>query len=485
MAPAQLRIALVAGAHQADVIEENDLPDFSQTKQGYSTRLGAHFGFIADLRLSTRSNFYFQPGVVFHNKGRKFADSLSNSSGDFYQTRKQFVNYIDLPLNLVYKIKLGAKSKFVLGAGPYLSLFYNGRESSETFGENSFFESTENEDLPVGDAPGKYKVFNYGINGLAGIEFNRVFLTVNYGRDLSDFYQAPDYKGSFRHQLIGGTLGIFLGRPVEMEKKVKDRDKDGIADDKDGCPEQAGSLINNGCPDQDGDGIADKDDSCPKEAGTVANKGCPNRDADGDGVNDDKDKCPTIAGLARLEGCPIPDRDSDGLNDEDDKCPDIAGPGRYLGCPIPDTDGDGINDEEDKCPSVKGTAALNGCPEEVKKEIIEKVNYAAKRIQFEYTKSDLLPNSFAVLDEVVKILKQNPGLYLTIEGHTSKDGSYDANMKLSQARADKVKSYLQSKGIAGARMTAQGFGPTKPLNEGKTEQEKSKNRRVELKVSNQ
>ena len=63
MAPAQLRIALVAGAHQADVIEENDLPDFSQTKQGYSTRLGAHFGFIADLRLSTRSNFYFQPGV--------------------------------------------------------------------------------------------------------------------------------------------------------------------------------------------------------------------------------------------------------------------------------------------------------------------------------------------------------------------------------------------------------------------------------------
>ena len=57
----------------------------------------------------------------------------------------------------------------------------------------------------------------------------------------------------------------------------------------------------------------------------------------------------------------------------------------------------------------KGTAARKGCPEEVKKEIVEKVNYAAHRIQFHLGKSDLVPASHTVLNEVVKILKQNPG----------------------------------------------------------------------------
>lgn len=81
--------------------------------------------------------------------------------------------------------------------------------------------------------------------------------------------------------------------------------------------------------------------------------------------------------------------------------------GRYEGCPVPDTDGDGINDEADKCPTLKGTKEKNGCPvEEIKKEIIEKINYAAKRIQFQSAKAVLLPFSIKILDEVVTILKE-------------------------------------------------------------------------------
>ena len=63
-----------------------------------------------------------------------------------------------------------------------------------------------------------------------------------------------------------------------------------------------------------------------------------------------------------------------------------AGYARYEGCPIPDTDEDGINDEVDKCPTDKGIAGNNGCPEAIKKEIIQKVDYAAKRIQFKVLK---------------------------------------------------------------------------------------------------
>ena len=74
---------------------------------------------------------------------------------------------------------------------------------------------------------------------------------------------------------------------------------------------------------------------------------------------------------------------------------------------------------------------------------------------------------------------------MSIEGHTSSDGSMNVNMKLSQDRANNVKTYFISKGIDASRLAAKGFGPTQPVNNGKTEAEKSQNRRVELKLSNQ
>ncbi|MGZ8557514.1 MAG: OmpA family protein, partial [Chitinophagaceae bacterium] len=82
------------------------------------------------------------------------------------------------------------------------------------------------------------------------------------------------------------------------------------------------------------------------------------------------------------------------------------------------------------------------------------------------------------------ILTRNPEIRVSIEGHTSIDGNYSTNMKLSESRANKVKDYLLLRGIEASRLTAIGFGPGKPLNDGKTALEKAKNRRVELKLSN-
>ena len=200
---------------------------------------------------------------------------------------------------------------------------------------------------------------------------------------------------------------------------------------------------------------------------------------------DKDDKCPEQAGVSENNGCPYPDTDKDGILDKDDKCPSVAGLARYNGCPVPDTDGDGINDEEDKCPSAKGSAGTGGCPEEIKKEIVQKVEYAAKRIQFKYGSAELTKESFSLLDDVASILKSNPEIKVTVEGHTSSDGTYEVNLKLSKNRAEKVKTYLESKGIEAERLVTIGYGPDKPLNSGKTEAEKVKNRRVELKLSNQ
>ncbi|HKC34577.1 MAG TPA: OmpA family protein, partial [Chitinophagaceae bacterium] len=211
--------------------------------------------------------------------------------------------------------------------------------------------------------------------------------------------------------------------------------------------------------------------------------GCPLLDTDKDGITDDKDKCVTIPGVAKYEGCPIPDTDKDAINDEDDKCPTVPGLARYSGCRVPDTDGDGVNDEEDKCVNEPGPKENNGCPG-IKKEIIQKVEYAARRIQFTYAKANLLAASEKVLDEVADLLLKESDLRVDIEGHTSNDGNFDANMRLSNERAETVKNYLIKKGVDPSRLTSQGFGPTKPFNEGKTEQERALNRRVELKLRN-
>jgi OmpA-OmpF porin, OOP family len=479
---AQFRIAIVGGGHQSSVSETNDLPGWDSLKNNYSGRVGFHFGFIADLPLTTKSNLSFQPGVIYYNKGRKYAQRFNPPVNDVTSfTSTQYVNYIDVPLNLV--LKFGKKTKFIIGGGPYGSFLYTGKETSKTTTPTGATQ-TENEDLPVGKKAGQYRIFNYGVNGLIGFESGRVFLTANYSRGMNDFYKASNYNGTFKHQIIGATLGIYLGKPVTNEKKIKDKDKDAVPDDTDNCPNEAGPSVTNGCPDKDADGIADKDDKCPDTKGTVANKGCPVLDKDSDGVNDDDDKCPDVPGYARYGGCRIPDTDKDGINEEEDKCPDVMGYARYGGCPVPDTDGDSVDDELDKCPNEKGTADNSGCPEEIKKEIIEKVNFAAEKLQFTSSKAVLLPPSLKVLDDVVKILNENPSINVLIEGHTSAEGSLSYNMKLSEDRANTVKNYLLSKGIAEPRLTAKGFGPTQPLNAGKTFAERIQNRRVELKLSN-
>ena len=233
--------------------------------------------------------------------------------------------------------------------------------------------------------------------------------------------------------------------------------------------------------DRDGDGVLDADDKCPDVAGSTALAGCPDRD--GDGITDADDKCPDVAGLAKYQGCPIPDTDGDGINDEQDKCPTVKGFARYQGCPIPDTDGDGVNDEEDKCPTRVGPASNQGCPV-IAKEVIEKINFAAKNVFFATGSFKLLPKSFKSLDEVVKLLKEDETLTIDIDGHTDAQGSDESNQVLSDNRAGAVKNYLVGKGVSETRLKSAGYGETKPVADNTTAAGRAKNRRTEMTVKN-
>ena len=218
----------------------------------------------------------------------------------------------------------------------------------------------------------------------------------------------------------------------------------------------------------------------PTVAGLAALQGCP--DSDGDGIADKDDKCPDVAGLAKYQGCPIPDTDKDGINDEEDKCPDVPGVARYQGCPIPDTDKDGVNDEEDKCPNLPGVKENQGCPV-IKEEIKKKIELAAKNIYFATGSAKLLAKSNKGLNEVVKILNDDPGMKLVIDGHTDNTGKPDKNQVLSENRAAAVKNYLVSKGVDENRLTSVGHGQDQPIADNKTAAGRAKNRRVEMKLN--
>ena len=233
--------------------------------------------------------------------------------------------------------------------------------------------------------------------------------------------------------------------------------------------------------DRDNDGVPDVDDKCPDIPGLASLLGCPDRD--GDGIADADDKCPDVAGLIKYSGCPIPDTDGDGIDDEQDKCITIKGIARYNGCPIPDSDGDGINDEEDKCPSRPGPASNMGCPE-ISKEVIEKINFAAKNIFFATGSAKLLPKSFKSLDAVAALLGADETLLINIDGYTDSTGKAEKNVILSGSRADAVKTYLINKSVGENRITATGYGPDRPIAPNKTAAGRAKNRRVELNLRN-
>jgi outer membrane protein OmpA-like peptidoglycan-associated protein len=175
------------------------------------------------------------------------------------------------------------------------------------------------------------------------------------------------------------------------------------------------------------------------------------------------------------------------MNDEADACPTVAGDINFNGCPVPDSDGDGVLDTEDKCTTEPGTKENHGCPEvkrdTITKVIEEKVTFAAKNIFFKAASDHLTESSIEPLDEVVKVLTEHPLLKMQIEGHTDSTGKAEMNLKLSRQRAESVKNYLTGKGIDASRLTAIGFGSSKPLQSNETVEGRRNNRRVELKLA--
>ena len=103
-------------------------------------------------------------------------------------------------------------------------------------------------------------------------------------------------------------------------------------------------------------------------------------------------------------------------------------------------------------------------------------------VLFDFDKSTIKPEAASILDRLVVFMNENKDKKVNLSGHTDSIGTEAYNQKLSERRAASVKSYLTKKGIDASRVSAQGFGETKPIADNKTKEGRAKNRRVEIKV---
>jgi large repetitive protein len=262
--------------------------------------------------------------------------------------------------------------------------------------------------------------------------------------------------------------------------------------------------------DRDGDGIRDVDDACidvPEDKdGFEDSDGCPEEDNDKDGILDGADKCPDVPenknGFQDEDGCPDAeeakkaDRDNDGIADDVDRCADEPEDRDFFedddGCPEADNDKDGFLDAVDKCPNDAETKNEfeddDGCPDEAPKKTVIKVTterFEIKdKIQFEYNSDVIKPVSFGLLNDIYKVIQEHPEQKkIFIDGHSSNEGTDEYNNQLSRRRAESVRAYLVKKGVEAARLTATGFGETKPITADTSAAGRAQNRRVEFRLA--
>ncbi len=309
----------------------------------------------------------------------------------------------------------------------------------------------------------------------------------------------------------GTGLGSGAGAPawrafagLTWRHERLDRDFDGIVDDEDRCPlvpEDHDSFEDkDGCPDfdNDQDKILDEADACrnePEDAdGFEDEDGCPDADNDKDTIVDKSDGCPDQAedkdDFEDADGCPDLDNDQDTIADATDECrnepEDLDSFSDEDGCPDLDNDADGLADKVDQCPNeaevVNDLDDDDGCPDERLVIVTSRRIELKQTVHFEYKSATIKEESFKLLEEVATALADNPSLSkIRIEGHTDDVGGRRFNQKLSEERAEAVKTHLvEVHGIDAKRLTTKGYGKRRPVKQGDDEETRAVNRRVEF-----
>ena len=331
---------------------------------------------------------YSEYGSINHFDDDKLVDDVTNELEGYLDEIKVH----DIEKGFPYINMLTANLNVGIDAN-----FWQNRVGVGVYSHTRFFNSYITEEVTLGAALRPVNWFNLAasysfLNGhwsnigaaLSIAPYDGLMLTVATDYIPTSYAKASAEKISLPYKTSGVNVMFGLAIVAGTNKKDKDKDKDGVWDKLDVCPNTPLNVIVTelGCPvDNDGDGVADYLDECPHTPsaayGFIDSVGCP-IDTDGDGVPDYRDECPNTPreayGYLAVTGCPL-DSDGDGVYDYLDQCPNTPaaayGLVDTLGCPI-DSDGDGVYDYLDLCPNTPAAAIgmvdQNGCPLDTDKD---------------------------------------------------------------------------------------------------------------------
>jgi hypothetical protein len=205
-------VILRGGVNLANV-SNNDNGSIDDAKTLTSFQVGV----IGDLNLT--SFLAIQPGLIFTGKGTKTQSGTEGSANWYRATSNPY--YVEVPVNLVFKTP-SAPVKFFAGAGPYIAIGVAGKNKVKGSVLGTSFNSEENIEFSNDDPTtlnqeegagfGIMRRFDYGLNGLVGIETRSVVISANYGLGLAKLQSGTDSgeDNNNKHRVISFTLGIKL-----------------------------------------------------------------------------------------------------------------------------------------------------------------------------------------------------------------------------------------------------------------------------------
>jgi outer membrane protein OmpA-like peptidoglycan-associated protein len=297
------------------------------------------------------------------------------------------------------------------------------------------------------------------LSGVAGITL--VAESPNADPDLDGLTNAEE-KQLGTNKKVADTDGDGLNDGDEVRKyktdplKV-DSDNDGL---KDGDEVRLEKTDPNKA-DTDGDGLTDGDELTKYKTDPLK------ADTDGDGLKDGEE-------VTKYKTDPLKaDTDGDGLKDGEEVT-------KYKTDPLKaDTDGGTVNDMTEITRGSNPLDPADDVPKVVVPVVVGK-SMVMEGVAFETGKALINPSSAGALEKAYQVLSENPEVTVEIQGYTDNAGKKAANMKLSQARAEAVRVWLITKGIAANRVDAKGYGPENPVAPNATKEGKAKNRRIEF-----
>ena len=200
------------GVNLANVSITND-GDIDDAKMLTSFQVG----FVGDVKIAPFLSF--QPGILFTGKGSKTQSGETTDATYYRATTNPY--YVEIPANFVFKTPTGA-IKFFAGAGPYLAVGVAGKNKVDgkflgtSFSSEKAIEFSSDDpstfDYEEGAGYGIIKRFDYGFNGLAGIETKNIVLSLNYGLGLAKLQSGSNSSADDKnkHRVLSFTVGIKL-----------------------------------------------------------------------------------------------------------------------------------------------------------------------------------------------------------------------------------------------------------------------------------